>query len=147
MNKIKTLSELALEDENRFQEDERKQESKAFKIARERMKLKGEINKLKMELAKLQNENRELRNENSMKSLEDLETKLKNCTSTSSQRGRLIDEVIKINIKSRQIMNDNNFVTKDQSDKIRLERSMREIEDFTQRTMNTIETNNRLASD
>ena len=44
MTKIKTLSELASEDENRFLEDERKQESKAFKIARERMKLKGEIN-------------------------------------------------------------------------------------------------------
>ena len=80
------------------------------------------------------------------KSLEDLETKLKNCTSFSSQRGRLIDEVLKFNLKSKQILNNNNFVTKDQQDKMRLERSMQEIEDFTQRTMNTIETNNRLAS-
>lgn len=58
MTKIKTLSELALEDENRFQEDKRKQESKALKIARERMKLKGEINELKMKLSEPPNFNK-----------------------------------------------------------------------------------------
>ena len=63
MTKIKTLSELASEDENRFLEDERKQESKAFKIARERMKLKGEINELKMKLSELREENKKLKKE------------------------------------------------------------------------------------
>ena len=171
MNRIKDLSELALEDENRFQEDKRKQESRALKIARERMQLKGEINELKMKLSEppnfnkyvndlqdkirllesdnkamkrifdgLRAENKKLKkelvdikskkakitkerrtfeiayksvknksNENTMNTLEDLETKLKNCTSSSSQRGRLIDEVVKFNSKSKQILNDNNL--------------------------------------
>tara|TARA_A100001201_G_C4083161_1_gene199631 strand:+ start:1033 stop:1512 length:480 start_codon:yes stop_codon:yes gene_type:complete len=78
----------------------------------------------------LREENKKLREENSVKNksnsntmntLEDLETKLKNCTSSSSQRGRLIDEVLKFNSKSKQILNDNNFETKDQKDKMRLE--------------------------